>query len=134
MRLRRRENSVLQLPSFGTAEAGAQYDDCLGAPARQLVDQFPHDSSRGRDDRQIRRDRQLSDAGIAGQSRDSLIFRIDEGNIALEAAGAQIAEHHFADGSLAVAGADQGHRRRFEEMVKIANRHLPGPPDRQGAE
>jgi len=57
-----------------------------------------------------------------------LVFRIDERNIALEATLAQIAEHHFADGSVAIAGADQGHRRRFEEAVEIADRHLSWLP------
>jgi hypothetical protein len=134
VRFCRRQNPFLQRAAFGAAEPGAKDHDRLGAAARELIDQFGHRGGWRRNDGQVGGGRQLRDAGIAGHTRYGLVFRIDERDVALEAAVPQIAEHHFADGAVTIAGADEGDRRRLEEAIEIANRHVPGHPDVREAE
>ena len=44
-----------------------------------------------------------------------------------KAAGAQVARQHGADGGRPVAGPEEGHRARPEEMIEVADGHRAAP-------
>ena len=105
------------------ARAGGDDDGDLGAALAELEDQARHRLGRRHDDRQIGG---LAEFGQALQHRTALdraALDVQQMDLALEAAGQQVARDGRTDRAGAHAGADRDDRPRGHHLVEVAGGH-----------
>jgi hypothetical protein len=62
---------------------------------------------------------------MAWLALDGGVLRVHQHDPARETARSKIAQQHGTDGGWLIAGPNERHRRRLEEMIEIANGHGP---------
>jgi hypothetical protein len=103
----------------GFAETRTDDDGRLDAGAAAFLDQARHGCCRRADDCEIGTLAQRVDAGHARVTLHRVVLGIDRVQIALEASFDHVASQERADRIAPLAGADDGHRLRFEEGREV---------------
>ena len=102
---------------------GGDDDGARNLQRRRLFDESRYAFARRREDGEIGRTGEIGEPADAGQAVDLLVARIDEPDLALETAVAQIGEHGMAETARPRARPDERQRARLEETVEMARGH-----------
>ena len=89
----------------------------------KFTDEARHAVRRRDDHAEVGRRGQIGDACVAGMVLDGVVFRVDQMNVALEAAVQQLGHHGMADRPAPGARPDQRDRLWRQKRVEIADSH-----------